>query len=61
ATGAPPTQAGEDQLRALAEERARAVKDRLAARPGVDAARLFECRPVVETATEAGPRVELRF
>jgi hypothetical protein len=61
ATGAPPSEAGEDQLRALAEERARAVKDRLAGRAGVDAARLFECRPVVETEADATPRVELRF
>jgi hypothetical protein len=61
ATGAAPSVAGEDELRGLAEERARAVKDRLAGRAGVDAARLFECRPVVETDAGANPRVELKF
>jgi outer membrane protein OmpA-like peptidoglycan-associated protein len=61
ATGSAPNAAGEDELRGLAEERARAVAQRLAERPGVDAARLFECRPVVETQADAAPRVELRF
>lgn len=61
ATGSAPNAAGEDELRGLAEERARAVAQRLAERPGVDAARLFECRPVVEAQADAAPRVELRF
>lgn len=61
ATGAAPALAGEDELRGLAEERTRAVKERLGARAGVDASRLFECRPVVETDADAAPRVELRF
>ena len=61
ATGAPPPVPGEDDLRRLAEARMRAVKDRLIAREGVAANRLFECRPVVETAAGAKPRVELKF
>ncbi len=61
ATGAPPPVHGEDDLRRLAEARMRAVKDRLIAREGVAANRLFECRPVVETADGAKPRVELKF
>jgi hypothetical protein len=61
ATGAPPPVHGEQDLRRLAEARMRAVKDRLIAREGVAANRLFECRPVVETADGAKPRVELKF
>ncbi len=61
ATGAPPPVPGEDDLRRLAEARMRAVKDRLIAREGVAANRLFECRPVVETAAGAKPRVALKF
>lgn len=61
ATGAPPPVFGEDALRRLAEARMRSVKDRLVAREGVASNRLFECRPVVETAAGAKPRVELRF
>jgi uncharacterized protein involved in outer membrane biogenesis/outer membrane protein OmpA-like peptidoglycan-associated protein len=61
ASGAPPPVPGESDLRRLAEARMRAVKDRLIAREGVAANRLFECRPVVESAAEAKPRVELKF
>jgi hypothetical protein len=61
ATGAAPGAAGADELRGLAEDRARAVKERLGARAGVEASRLYECRPVVETEAGAAPRVELKF
>ncbi len=61
ASGAPPPVHGEDDLRRLAEARMRSVKDRLIAREGVAANRLFECRPVVETVAGAKPRVELKF
>jgi hypothetical protein len=61
ATGAPPPIPGEDDLRQLAQARMRAVKDRLIVRENVDANRLFECRPVVETDAGAKPRVELKF
>lgn len=61
ASGAPQPVHGEEDLRRLAEARMRAVKDRLIAREGVQANRLFECRPVVETTDGAKPRVELKF
>lgn len=61
ATGIQTETAGADELRALAEERARAVAERLTADGRVEAGRLYQCRPVVETAADAHPRVELKF
>jgi outer membrane protein OmpA-like peptidoglycan-associated protein len=51
----------EDALRELAAARTEAVKRRLVEGARVDAARVFECRPVVETKPDALPRAELRF
>ncbi len=51
----------DDTLRRLAERRADAVKRRLVDERGIDAGRIFECRPVAEDESAAKPRAELRF
>ncbi|MBI1244087.1 MAG: DUF748 domain-containing protein [Alphaproteobacteria bacterium] len=51
----------DDLLRRLAERRAEAVKRRLVEGSGIDAERIFECRPVAEDGASAKPRAELRF
>jgi hypothetical protein len=51
-------QPNHDLLLQLAERRAAVTKEYLADRAGIDAARLFECRPQVEAEGKA-PRVEL--
>ncbi len=54
-------QVDENALRRLAAARGEAVKRRLVENDRVDAARIFECRPVVEENADAKPRAELRF
>jgi uncharacterized protein involved in outer membrane biogenesis len=51
----------ENALRRLAAARGEAVKRRLVENDRIDAARIFECRPVVEETPDAKPRAELRF
>jgi hypothetical protein len=41
--------------------RGEAIKRRLVENDRIDAARIFECRPVVEENPDAKPRAELRF
>lgn len=48
-----------DRLRRLAEQRAAAVKDWLVAQGEVDPGRLFLCRPRIDDAPQASPRVDL--
>jgi len=48
-------------LREIAAARGEAVKRRLVEAANVDPGRIFECRPVVETAATAMPRAELNF
>ncbi|MEQ1867029.1 MAG: DUF748 domain-containing protein, partial [Micropepsaceae bacterium] len=57
----PPPEADPDALNDLAAERSRTVKAYLAESGGIAEARLFECRPEVETDGAAKPRVEVRF
>ena len=51
----------ENALRRLAAARGEAIKRRLVENDRIDAARIFECRPVVEENPDAKPRAELRF
>ncbi|MBI3507263.1 MAG: DUF748 domain-containing protein [Proteobacteria bacterium] len=51
----------EAALREIAAARGEAVKRRLVETAEVDPARVFECRPVVETTLTAKPRAELKF
>jgi len=55
----PPPPISEEQLQALARQRATAAKDYLINRHGVAAERLFVCKPELDTAAEAKPRLEL--
>ncbi|RAU23845.1 hypothetical protein CU669_01815 [Paramagnetospirillum kuznetsovii] len=48
-----------DLMARLAEFRAQAAKQFLVEVAGIDAARVFSCRPEIEAATGKGPRVEL--
>ena len=48
-----------DFLARLAENRATVAKQYLVDAAGIDAGRVFACRPEVETAAGKGPRVEL--
>ena len=57
----PNTPKDEDALREIAAARGEAVKRRLVETAKVDPGRIFECRPVVETAATAKPRAELNF
>ena len=57
----PNTPKDEDALREIAAARGEAVKRRLVEMAKVDPGRIFECRPVVETAATAKPRAELYF
>lgn len=48
-----------DALASLADRRSQAVKGWLVDEAGIDAGRLFTCRPKVEEQPKAGPRVDL--
>lgn len=58
-TPAAPQPRDRDRLIRLAESRAQAAKAYLVAQGGVDAGRLFTCRPRVEADAQALPRVDL--
>lgn len=55
----PPPRVTKEQLQALAHRRAAVAKDYLVSRRGIAAERLFVCKPELDSAAEAKPRLEL--